>query len=168
MTTLAPDKLKSLLSYDPLTGLVSVKTPKGLERPLFPDEQGCVVIYNPVSRKIHKMKLDKLAYWLAFGKNPTKAQRVLHKNMQEHDNRIMNLALVSKTVYTQIKEAHRNMTSGLEITPHSEDQFTYIVSWYDQGRKVNKVIEDIVPARRLMLKLQLKYSKVLSKYCVFD
>lgn len=162
---MSPDKIKELLSYEPLSGVVSTKKNN---RPLFPDEEGYILVYDASIKRQHRVKLDKVAFFLAFGKFPRKDQRILHKNMRKYDNRIANLSLVSRGLYLQIKEAYRNMNEGIEIVPHDTDQFSFYLYWYDGGKKQQKIVEDIVSVRKLALKLKLRYSKILSKYCVFD
>lgn len=158
-------RLKEILDYDPSTGKVYTK--KG--RQLTPDDDGLVVVFdNQAIVRSVKHKLDKLAYYLAFGVYPRKDQKVLHRNLDEFDNSIKNLSLVSRSVYRQIKEAHKNLTGGIHLVPHTVDQFSYVIKWFDSGVEKSKIIQDIVIARKAQLKLQLKYSKILTKYCFFD
>lgn len=159
------DRVRELLSYEPLSGVVSVKRSN---RPLYADTAGYALVYDKLAKKQYKIKLDKLAFMLAFGKVPRKDQRILHKNMQEGDNRIVNLGLVSRSLFRQIKEAYRNLTEGIDIAPHEQDQFSFYLYWYEDGKKQRRIVEDIVSVRKLALRLKLRYSKLLSKYCVFD
>lgn len=160
------ERLKELLEYDSSTGKVLLKKSK---RILAPDQDGLVVIFDRLaSPKVRKYKLERVAYFLAFGVFPREDQRVLHKNLDPEDNRIQNLSLVSRSVFRQIKEAHRNLTGGIHLIPHAVDQFSYILKWFEGGVEKSKIIQDIVVARRQQLKLQLKYSKILTKYCLFD
>ena len=159
------DRARALLTYEPLSGAV---TTKATHRLLQPDLDGYAQVYDNQAKKQHRIKLDKLAYMLAFGKVPRKDQRILHKNMQECDNRIVNLGLVSRSLFRQIKEAYRNLTEGIDIAPHEQDQFSFYLYWYEDGKKQRRIVEDIVSVRKLALRLKLRYSKLLSKYCVFD
>lgn len=166
MQKLSLDRLKALLEYDPGTGRVSLKKSN---RTLQQDFDGIVVIFDRLSNpKIRKYKLERIAYYLAFGTFPREDQRVLHKNLDTEDNRRQNLTLVSRSVFKQIKEAHRNLSGGIHLVPHAVDQFSYILKWFEGGIEKSKIIQDIVVARRQQLKLQLKYSKILTKYCLFD
>lgn len=160
------ERLKDLLGYDSTSGKVFLKKS---QRILQADQDGIVVIFDKLATpKIRKYKLERIAYYLAFGVFPREDQRVLHKNLEVEDNRMQNLALVSRSVFRQIKEAHRNLTGGIHLVPHATDQFSYILKWYEGGIEKSKIIQDIVIARRQQLKLQLKYSKILTKFCLFD
>lgn len=164
-TKLTLARLKELLVYDSLTGVVLNKK---TSRVLLPDHDGLVVIFCSKQKKAHKLKLDRIAYSLAFDVVPRVDQRVLHVDLDQHNNKLQNLILVSRLVYLQIKEAHKNLTYGIKITAHRTDQFNYVLHWIENNHEKQKVICDIIEARRLSLKLQLKYSKILTKYCVFD
>jgi len=160
------ERLKELLEYSPETGKVTIKKSN---RTLTCDSDGIVVIFDSKAKpKTRKYKLERIAYYLAFSIIPREDHKVLHKNLDPEDNRIQNLSLVSRSVFRQIKEAHRNLTGGIHIIPHATDQFSYILKWFEGGIEKSKIIQDIVVARRQQLKLQLKYSKILTKFCVFD
>lgn len=162
---MSPERLKELLDYDYLSGTITNKRTK---RRLQADHDGLVVLFDSASKRSIKMKLDRIAYALAFGSLPKADQRVLHKNLDTTDNKLNNLSLVSRTLFLQIKEAHKNILGGIKIVAHPTDQFCYILHWFENGAEKTKILQDIVPARELQLKLQLKYSKILTKYCVFD
>lgn len=162
---LAPVQLRELLDYNPITGAIQHKRTK---RHYVGDHDGLVMIYCKVTKKPYKMKLDRIAYSLAFGETPSDNKKVLHKNLDVTDNSLKNLALVSRAVFLLIKEAKINLETGIRIQQHSTDQFTYMVYWFDHGVERSKLAHDIIEARKLTLRLQLKYSKVLTKYCVFD
>ncbi len=159
------DRLKELLVYDQTTG--RIYTNRG--RLLVADSNGLVTVFDKKAKiRRVKYKLERIAYFLAFGVAPREDQRVLHKNLDVSDNSIKNLALVSRSVYRQIKEAERNLQGGIRIIPHSIDMFCYVLLWYDKSIERSKILSDIGIARRQQVKLQLKYSKILTKYCVFD
>lgn len=165
---IAPVKLREILNYDPLTGAITNKKTKRL---LQADHDGLVVVFCANTdgiKKKHKLKLDRIAYALAFGITPREDKRILHKNLDTSDNRLNNIDLVTRTVFLLVKEAHRNLTQCIKITNHPNDQFNYVVHWMEKNQEKQKVVHDITAARRIMLSLQLKYSKILTKYCVFD
>ena len=160
-----PERLRQLLDYDPLSGIIKNKKTK---RILQADHDGLIILYDSATKRSIKLKLDRIAYAMAFGVFPKEDKRVLHKNLNQEDNRLKNLTLVSRAISLQIKEAHKNLSTGIRLVQHSTDQFAYIVHWFEDGVEKTKILQDIVPARELQLKLQLKYSKILTKYCVFD
>ena len=160
-----PERLRELLDYDPASGRILNKKTKRL---LQPDHDGLVIIFDSAAKRSIKMKLDRIAYALAFGSLPKEDKRVLHKNLNTEDNRLCNLSLTSRLLFLQIKEAHRNLTGGIRMVAHATDQFCYIVHWFEDGSEKTRIFQDVVPARAELLKLQLRYSKILTKYCVFD
>ena len=162
---MTPERLRALLDYDPVSGVILNKKTK---RKLQADHDGLVIIYDSIERKSIKMKLDKIAYALAFGVLPKDEKRILHRNLRQEDNKLKNLVLVSREVFLLIKEAHKNLTTGIRLVQHATDQFSYVVHWFENGIEKTKILQDTVPARTLHLQLQLKYSKILTKYCVFD
>lgn len=162
---MTPERLRQILDYCPQSGKITNKKSK---RTLQGDHDGLVIIFDSQSKRSIKMKLDRVAYALAFGVFPKEDKRVLHKNLNPEDNRLNNLSLVSRSLFLQIKEAHKNLSSGIKLLQHPADQFAYVVHWYEDGAERTKVLQDVVPAREFHLKLQLKYSKILTKYCVFD
>lgn len=162
--SLSVNQLEKLLDYDKETGKVRTKR----RRELLPDHDGLVVVFDNSSKKSYKLKLDKIAYALGYGVLPRKDQKILHKNLNSEDNRLRNLCVVSSKTYLQIKEAQKNLSVGIKLDLHPEDQFSYIVSWYEQGVHKQKTLHDIIQARKEQLRLQLKFSKILTKYCVFD
>jgi hypothetical protein len=154
------------VAYDPISGLL---TNKRNNRLLIPDVDGFIYYSQttPVKAQI-KIKANRLCCLLGFGKIIEKNQRVLHKNLNENDFRLTNLAIVSSTEYKKINEARTNIDSRLRLVAHPEDQLSYFLHWREDGIDKRELILDIVVARRKLKKLQLKYSKILSKYCIFD
>lgn len=162
-----PERLRELLVYDPLSGSICVRKSNRL---LVSDALGQVVVFDGRARrqKSKKYMLDRLSAFFAFGKFPTADQKVLHKNLDTADNRLCNIVIVSKGVYRSVKEAWKNLDGGIRLVPHPVDQFSYVLYWFENGKERFKVIYDVVMARRQQIKLQLKYSKILTKYCIFD
>lgn len=159
-------RLNELLDYNPETGKVVIKKSG---RTLSADTDGLVVIFDSKScPKVRKYKLERVAYFLAFSVAPSEDQKVLHKNLDTQDNRAKNLLLVSRSVFRQIKEAERNLEGAIKIIAHPVDMFSYILLWFDKGVERSRIFGDIGVARRYQVKLQLKYSKILTKYCMFD
>ena len=115
-----------------------------------------------------KYKLDKLAYFLWTQKFPSDKGRILHRNLDENDNRAINLIEVSRSVYNKINEAVRNLDYGIRLVNHPTDQLSYILLWFEGGVERSRVVQDIVVAKRLKTRLQLRFSKFLTKYCIFE
>lgn len=160
------ERLKDILEYDPLSGSVSIRKSR---RTLLPDYDGLVVIFDRQAKsKSKKYKLERIAYYLAFGVFPGDDQRVLHKNLDQEDNSLKNLSLVSRSQYYKIREAYKNLQGSIRLLPHPTDQFDYLVYWMEDGKEKNRVFRDIIAAKKFQLSLQLKFSKILTKYCLFD
>lgn len=154
--------LKSNLKYLPDPGLVL----KG-DKQLNPDVNGFVSILLPSSKRM-KLKLDKLCYFLGTGIMPGKDHKILHKNLDEEDCSLRNLVLVHSSDFRRVKEAVKNLEGGIKLQQHPVDKLAHKVTWYEGGIQRSKVIHDIVPARRFETRLKLKFSKILTSYCIFD
>lgn len=159
-------QVKDLIDYDILTGDFFILKNNIRYRKIFPDEDGYIVFYKD-SKRI-KFKANKAAIELVQNIVVQKDKVVLHKNLDETDYRYCNLRLISKKTYNAIKEAHRNLSKYLKLQPHQKDMFCYVLMWKENGKDRMLVVQDIVVAKRMHNKLQLKYAKILSKYCVFD
>jgi hypothetical protein len=164
-TGLTPKRLREILNYCPLTGAIHNRRTNRL---LHADHDGLVTVFCSEVKKPYKLKLDRVAFALAYGFFPRKDKRVLHRNLNIHDNSLKNLAVVSRGVFLMIKEAHKNLQYGIKIQAHPVDQFCYVVHWVEQNKDKTKVVHDILEARRVSTSLQLHFSKILTKYCMFD
>lgn len=159
-------KLSDMLHYEILTGKFFIKKNTELVREIFPNEEGYLLFYRQGKRL--KLKANKVAIELTNAEKINESEAVLHKNLDENDYRLQNLRVISKAAYLAVKEAQRNLSGALKLIPHPEDMFCYILNWKENGKDRRKVIKDVVVAKRTYHKLQLKYAKILSKYCVFD
>ena len=159
------DELKQRLAYDPQTGIVRLRKSN---RQLMPDAYGMISIYVHAEVKNYKFKLDKLSYELGYERRVPSTHKVLHKNLDEADNRLVNLTTVHRATYRKITEAARNLNGALRIVPHPEDQFSYFVEHYQNCTLKRQLIQDVTLAKKQVLKLQLKFAKFLNRYCVFD
>lgn len=157
---------KDLLSYSALTGAFHILKEGKAFRRIFPDADGYLIFYKK-GRK-YKLKANKVAVELGNALVIPKDKVVLHKNLDPEDYRLQNLKLVTRRANNTIKEAQRNLAGALKIVPHHQDMFSYTLCWREEGKDRVLVVQDIVVVRRLYTKLQLKYAKILSKYCVFD
>lgn len=155
------DRLKILVLYDRDTGVLRFN-----ERVLLPDYQGFVTLY--VDKKLTKIKIEKLACLLGHGRLPDKNERVLHKNLDTNDLRLHNLAIVSRDVFMQIKEAKSNLDGSLCLVPHETDRFCYWLCYREGSKQKRKLMHDIVSAKKAFNKRKLKCIKLINKFCVFD
>ena len=159
-------RLNELLTYNPKNGEVRVRKSNKL---LQADHDGLVYVFDSQSQpKSVKYKLDKLAFYFLTGEFPSENQKVLHKNLDTTDNRATNLAVVSRGVFNKINEAVRNLDYGIRLVSHPTDQLSYILLWFEGGIERSRVVQDIVVAKRLKTRLQLRFSKFLTKYCIFE
>ena len=159
-------EVKELIDYDILTGDFFILKNNSRYRKIFPNEDGYLVFYKN-ARRI-KLKANKVAIELVQNIIVQKDKVVLHKNLDETDYRYCNLRLISKKIYNSIKEAHRNLSGYLKLQPHQKDMFSYVLIWKENSKDKIIVVQDIVVAKRMYNRLQLKYAKILSKYCIFD
>lgn len=164
--------LKDLLQfihYDACAGelyCLGRTDPPRPERKLVPNED------NKITSTIHgnslKIKADRLCWFIAHGKQPTRNQVIFHKNLDQLDNRINNLVLIPKREYLRLVEAMKNISGALRLIPHASDAFSYVLYYKMQGRLQKEVVQDVTVARRKFNKLQLKFVKLISKYTVSD
>lgn len=155
-----------MLHYEILTGRFFIKKNADLVREIFPTEEGYLMFYRQGKRI--KLKANKVAIEIVTGDKVPDEKSVLHKNLDENDYRLQNLKVIPRLAYLAVKEAQRNLSGALKLLPHPDDMFCYILNWKESGKDRRKVIKDVVIAKRTYNKLQLKYAKILSKYCVFD
>ena len=153
------------LTYNPDTGTIFTKHGNQIKQE---SETGMCIVWNPVAKKNIRVKYDKLCYYLAHQKIITDEHRILHRNLDELDCTLRNLKLVHKSVYYKIQEALRNLNGGIRMQPHLLDQFATVICWYEKNREKHKVVYDQVAAQRVLLLKKLEYSKILTKYCIFD
>lgn len=156
--------LITFLDYNPTTGVIKSKqTGKVVDL-----VDGYLQVINPVTKQKKKFKPGKLAYTLAFGKDLVKTDRVVHRNLNENDLSAVNLMLVTSEQALEIKEAWKNLQGGIRMQVHPKDIYSYKLFWYENGSMKTKVVQDIVVAKKLERKLLLKYSKILTKYCISE
>jgi hypothetical protein len=158
--------LKELIDYDIIEGSFFILKNNKRYRKIFPNEEGYLVFYKDTVRI--KLKANKIAIELVQNIIVQKDKVVLHKNLNENDYRYCNLKLITKKIYNTIKEANRNLSGYLKLQPHHKDMFSYVLIWKENGKDKILVVQDIVVAKRMLNKLQLKYAKILNRYCVFD
>lgn len=156
---------KKFIEYEILNGhFFLLKNNK--KRRIFPNEDGYLIFYRDSKR--YKVKANKLAIELGNNIIIQKEKVVLHKNLDTQDYRLINLTLLTRQNFNKVREAHRNLSGFLRMTPHPSDMFSYIVQWKENGITRMQVFYDIIFARRLYIKLQLKFAKILNKFCIFE
>lgn len=159
------ERLLELLSYDPVDGTIfSMKTKKRL----FPDEEGCVGVYDNKINKRYKFKYNRLCWILGNKKIPTSSDKLIHRNMNEHDCSLCNLHILPNEEYKVYKNAVKNLSGGIRVSVHPTDMYSYRVHWYESGIEKTQTVADIVVAKRLEMKLKLRFNKILTKFCYTD
>ena len=121
--------------------------------------------------KVRAIKAAFMLYAKQLGKDipEIKKEYVLYsKNLNKFDLRYCNIGLCSRETMFKINEAQRNLHGDLKLLLHPKDMFSYVVHWTEDRQKRKKVVHDVVLAKKLFLRLQLKFSKVLAKYLVLD
>ena len=121
--------------------------------------------------KVRAIKAAFMLYAKQLGKDipEIKKDYVLYsKNLNKFDLRYCNIGLCSRDTMFKINEAQRNLHGDLKLLLHPKDMFSYVVHWTEDRQKRKKVVHDVVLAKKLFLRLQLKFSKVLAKYLVLD
>jgi hypothetical protein len=164
--TMNVTQLKEIIDYDIFDGSFFILKNNCRYRRIFPNEEGYLIFYKNSKRL--KFKANKLAIELVQNIIVQKDKAVLHKNLDETDYRYINLRLISKKAFNAIKEAHRNLSGALKLQPHSKDVFSYVLTWKENSKDKILVVQDIVIAKKIYTKLQLKYAKILNRFCVFD
>jgi hypothetical protein len=159
------EKLNELLEYSPSTGEIFTRKPN---RRLSPDADGFVTVWDTIAKKRTKFKADRLCWMLGNGKKLRRNHKILHKNLDSTDNKLRNLTVVSLSTFSKIQEAHRNLAGALKIRPHKTDQFDIDVWFYDNRIYKKEQFCDLSAAQKRLLVLQLKYAKILTKYCIFE
>lgn len=158
-------QLKELLSYNPLTGkleqLSNKKQPKT-------DEYGFITIYDPRTKVKYKLKANKAAWMLGNSKTIRSDQRILHKNLDQNDLTLKNIVLISRSAYLDVVDAIKNLEGSLRLVAHTSDMFNYFLYYRVKGKETREICYDIVQAKKKYLKMQLKFAKVVSKYCIVE
>lgn len=160
------EELKEILLYNPDEGSFYIIRDSIPYRRVFPNEDGYIIFFRNSIR--YKLRASRIAAELGWGTSLTKDKIVLHLNLDERDYRLKNLRIIPRKFRREIKEAQRNLNGVLRLEPHRTNAYSYVLYWKEGNKERSAVIEDVVTAKRLLAKLQLKFSKILSKHCLFD
>ena len=158
-------RLRELYSYDKLSG--DVKNIK-LDRRVMPDHDGFVMLFEPLTKHAQKYKLTKLCYTLETGIECSKNDRVIQKDLDQSNFRFANLRKLSNDEFKQYNTALKNINGGISLRVHPSDMYSYKLFWYENGKYCSKIVGDIVTAKREEIRMKLKFSKILMKFCVSD
>ena len=158
-------RINELLVYDPLTGDITMRD---TIRKVSPDPDGFVTIWDNLSKKKTKFKADRLAWTLGNNKKLRKNQKVLHLNLNLKDNRLTNLKLVPSAVFNKIQEAAKNLSGALRIQPHPTDRYDFNLFYFNDRVLKKETYSDIMITQRRLIELQLRFAKVLTRFCIFD
>lgn len=135
-------------------------------RRIYPDEDGYLIFHK--SSKRYRFKASKVAYELGTASELAADQQLLHRNLDPDDYRLRNLLPLPRAVFKQVKEAHANLEGSLKLQPHGNDLFCYRLVYREGGKEKTCVMQDIVLAKQKFMALQLKFAKLLNRYCLFD
>lgn len=122
MSELTQAILKSLLTYDPETGVFTNRTFRGL-RALEGTEAGNITSngYIDVTIRKRKYKAHRLAWLYMYGEWPK--NNIDHINRIKTDNRISNLRDVTQAENGRNKSTHKNNTSGVTGVDYHKGQW---------------------------------------------
>lgn len=161
------EKLELVLpfvQYCPDTGeLFVLKDSKRLRR-LLPTEEG--MLQSCINGHKVKIKFNKFVFFVHTGVLPPEGTCIFHKDMQEDNFKFNNLVLITKEQNFRIIESLKNLKGALKIYPHKNDAFSYVVEYKDKGRLKKEVISDVQVARERFSRLQLKFTKFVSKFVI--
>lgn len=150
-------KMKDKLSYHD-HGVV-----KYLGQTILPDDtQDFNVLKDGVRVK---MRYNKVVWFVVHGHIPEKDEFLWHKNLNTLDCRIENLRLLDRETHLKVKEAQRNLNQYLKYYKSKKDALSYILEYRINGRPKKEVHHDLGLVQRRFRRLQLIFTKVLSKYC---
>ncbi len=155
--------LHTYLLYDAVAGCIyNIKGTKKYEL----DAEYRIRYYNKISKKQIRLKANRIAWEIFNNKELPDGFVLYHKNLDEKDIRINNIAAVPRATYAIINEALDNLDKDLKLKAHPDVPHYLILQWREDTRLKVKVIQDIVEARKQYRKLLIKYTKILSKYLI--
>lgn len=133
-----------------------------VHRKLVPNEDQ--LVYLCFNRTKMKIRYDRLKYMIYHKTKISREQVVFHRDLDETNNAISNLALMNKDIHFKVLEAMKNLNGNLRLIPHPTDAFSYILEYRKAGRLQREVISDIGIGKKKLLRMQLKFIKFISSY----
>jgi hypothetical protein len=147
------------IRYDYREGLLYlVKTNKVI----IPDDENKV--YFGYDNKRYVVNSGKLCYEILHGCSIPENHRLIFKDLNKRNLKGNNLAIIPSEQYKEVQEALKNLSGWLRLGTHSKCMYSYVLEYRLGGKPVKRVIDDVVIAKRELLKMQLKFTKIVSKY----
>jgi len=113
-----------------------------------------------------KIKADKLCWMLGNNQYIPEGYTVLHRNLDVSDCSLKNLLLLPNREHRAVLEASANLTSSMKLSMHPTDAYSVVLSYKLNGKLQKDIFTDSTAAKRKFKQLQLKFAKILSKYCI--
>jgi len=156
---------KDFITYDPIQGSFMLKK-EGCElREVYPNDNGYILYGH--EKKLRYVRACVIAYEIFNSCVIPSNHKILFKDLDMTNLKANNLGLVSAEEYKEATQALRNL-SNIKLKPHPHDKHSYILTYNENGMRVRKVIFDVVVAKRELIKLKVKFTKVVSKYFYLD
>jgi HNH endonuclease len=161
-------EIAKYIKYNPLTGALYCcsRASSEYDRVIVPNELN--IIATTVRGASLRIKADRLIWFITTGKQLNRNWTVFHKNLDELDNSLTNLQLISKKEHLALVEAMKNLSGDLKLVPHPTDMFSFVLSYKHRGRPTKEILHDLSIARRKFNKIQLRCIKLVSKYTISD
>ena len=158
------------LAYDYIEGKfykIASLEPFSIERELLADLNANLSYKCNISGALVKKNAKILAYEVlhdcfVVGKT------VYFKDLNTSNFKGSNLGCIRKEEYLRLKDALRNLNGFLKIVPHKTDAYVYVVKYRNNSKVCSIICHDIIQAHKIKRRIQIKSSKILSKYLTSD
>ena len=155
------------IAYDYANGyFYRLKSNHELDKRIIPDYIWYITYLCAISGKRIKKKAEILAYEIMSERLLTKNKKLYFKDLNPENLKYWNIGCVSNKQYDTIKDAIYNIRSGIKITPHPVDAFSYYIQYKTKGRMKSKICYDIVSALKIKRIILITSNKVLSRYII--
>lgn len=135
-------------------------------RLMVPDPDGFITYRCTISGKAVKLKAIRVAYEMFYNTKRPIGMIVYPKDMIDSNLKINNIGLVSKDLWSSVKDSFFNITGGIKIKPHKDNAYSFVVHYRKNGRPVQKTVHDITQALLLKRKIIVESYKIATKYVV--